>query len=100
MAEGRHFSILLHLWISLITTGIECAYYSCVIFFDEKCNFCKISKLVHSLTAYLMKWIIEFEIFSDDLMRLVIDHDFFFLQLIQYESNCTIDKDLTNISIS
>ena len=80
--RSPYFSILLYLWISLITTGIEYAYYGCVIFFDEKRNFCKISKLVHSLTAYLMKWIIEFEIFSDDLMRLIIEHDFF-LQIIQ-----------------
>ena len=80
--RSPYCSSLLHLWISLITTRIANAYYGCVIFFDEKRNFCKISKLVLSLTAYLMKWIIEFEIFSDDLMRLIIEHDFF-LQIIQ-----------------
>ena len=47
----------------MIKTGIEYAYYGCVIFFDEKRNFCKILKLVHSLIAYLMKQVdIEFKI--------------------------------------
>ena len=61
--RSPYFSILLYFWISLITTGIEYAYYGCVVFLDEKRNFCNISKLVHSLTVYLMRWIIEFEIF-------------------------------------